>query len=157
MKTPDPYSLKHKPVFLLPYEEHDGPFARETDCKFLSVGWAQYDPGGISVKTLRHTDIKWSRQSEELPIHRAIDLVLLLANAVRVGGGRIEFPAGTLENQPGVVAIDATLANTAQAKDFNAKLHDKAVLQRLGVLLHTLEGMRTQNLIESRSSFSEGD
>src|ERR1035437_2835823 len=123
MKTPDPYSLKHQPVFLLPYEEHDGPFAGKTDCRFLSVGWAQYDPRSISVKTLRHTKTKWSRQSEEVPIHRAIDLVLLLANAVRFGGGRIELPAGTLENQPGVLAIDATLANSTQANDFNAKLH----------------------------------
>ena len=72
MNTPYPNNLKHQPVFLLPYEIHDGPFAGETDCKFLSVGWAQYDPPagqprGLSVKTLRYTGTKWSRQSENCP------------------------------------------------------------------------------------------
>jgi len=146
MKTPDPYNLKHQPVFLLPYDEHDGPFAGETDCKFLSVGWAQYNPRAISVKTLRHTGTKWSRQSEELPIHRVVDLTLLLAEAVRSVDGRIELPAGTLENQSGLVRIVATLADS-QKKDFKEKLNDQTVLRRLGVLLDTLLELRVANLI----------
>lgn len=73
--------LKHKPVYLLPYYNYDGPYAGETDCIFLSLGWAQYDPRSVSVKTLRYIQKpdqrdRWSRQSEELPIHRAVDAVI---------------------------------------------------------------------------------
>lgn len=146
MKTPDPNNLQHQPVFLLPYEEHDGPFAGKTDCKFLSVGWAQYNPREISVKTLRHTGSKWFRQSEELPIHRVIDLTLLLAQAVRSVDGKIELPAGTLENQSGLVSIVARIADS-QKKDFKQKLNDQTVLRRLGVLLDTLQQMRVEKII----------
>ena len=153
MESPDPYNLKHQPVFLLPYQEHDGPFAGDTDCKFLSVGWAQYNQRAISVKTLRHTGTKWSRQSEEMPIHRVIDLALLLVSAVRSVGGRIELPAGTLENQSGAVTIAAKHADAAEERDFRRELLDQAVLRRLGVLLHMLEKMRDENLIESHPIF----
>jgi hypothetical protein len=152
MKTPDPYSLSHQPVFLLPYDEHDGPFAGATDCKYLSVGWAQYEPPpgqsrGISVKTLRHTGTKFSRQSEEIPIHRAIDLVLLLANAVRSVDGNIDLPSGRLENQRSAIRIEAKLADAAQRRVFKEKIRDRAVLRRLGVLLDTLQVMRSEKLI----------
>jgi hypothetical protein len=32
----------------------------------------------ISAKVWRHTGGKWSRQSEELPLHRALDLAILI-------------------------------------------------------------------------------
>jgi hypothetical protein len=35
----------------------------------------------ISAKVWRHTGGKWSRQSEELPLHRALDLALLICKA----------------------------------------------------------------------------
>jgi hypothetical protein len=34
------------------------------------------------LKVWRHTDIKWSRQSEELPIHRNLDLSILFLAAL---------------------------------------------------------------------------
>ncbi len=49
-----------------------------TDVKALSIGTAQYDFDEISLKVWRHTGIKWSRQNEELPLHRNIDLNILL-------------------------------------------------------------------------------
>jgi hypothetical protein len=35
----------------------------------------------ISAKVWRHTGEKWSRQSEELPLHRVLDLAILVCRA----------------------------------------------------------------------------
>src|SRR5579862_7334034 len=103
--------VKHTPVFLLPYAAFDGPYVGATDCHFLSLGWAQYDPRSASLKTFRHTGSKWSRQSEEVPLHRAVDLVILLARAIRNMSGThlnpIDLPKGTLENQRQGISIQA--------------------------------------------------
>ena len=68
-----PTTLKHKPVIVCEnYENVDGRYAYQTDAKAL-VGLAQWNDRGkvdISAKVWRHTGEKWSRQSEELPLHR---------------------------------------------------------------------------------------
>ena len=38
---------------------------------------------GRTIKIFRHTGGQWSRQSEELPIHRVGDLALLLLTAMK--------------------------------------------------------------------------
>jgi len=75
--------LKHHPMFLLRYAELDGPDPTDTDCRFMSLGWAQYNQRDASLKILRHTGDRWSRQSEELPLHRVIDGTILLVEAMR--------------------------------------------------------------------------
>jgi hypothetical protein len=74
---PPPLWLSHHPVWLFPYEQFDGIYADHTDCKYLSIGAAQFDESTLSAKTLRYID-RWSRQSEELPLHRLVDLTLWL-------------------------------------------------------------------------------
>lgn len=78
-----PTTLKHKPVIVVEnYEEVDGKNAYDSDAKGLSLGLAQWNDRGkvdISAKVWRHTSDKWSRQSEELPLHRVIDLAILIA------------------------------------------------------------------------------
>ncbi|AIS59148.1 hypothetical protein C2D64_00540 [Listeria ivanovii] len=78
-----PTTLKHKPVMVVEnYEEVDGKSAYHSDAKGLSLGLAQWNDRGkvdISAKVWRHTGDKWSRQSEELPLHRVIDLAILIA------------------------------------------------------------------------------
>jgi hypothetical protein len=80
-----PTTLKHKPVIVVEdYENVDGRLAYETDAKGLSLGLAQWNDRGkvdISAKVWRHTGEKWSRQSEELPLHRVLDLAILLCRA----------------------------------------------------------------------------
>ena len=73
-----PQNLQHRPFYVLPYEDLDGYYAGNTDAKFISMGLSQWDNSEVSVKVLRYDDKnkKWSRQSEELPIHRAIDMAL---------------------------------------------------------------------------------
>ncbi|MGX7350826.1 hypothetical protein RU97_GL000461 [Enterococcus canis] len=78
-----PTNLKHKPVIVVEdYEKVDGRRAFDTDAKGLSLGLAQWNERGkvdISGKVWRHTGEKWSRQSEELPINRILDLAILTA------------------------------------------------------------------------------
>lgn len=80
-----PTTLKHKPVFVAEdYEKIDGRSAYNSDAKGLSLGLAQWNDRGkldLSAKVWRYTGEKWSRQSEELPLHRVLDLTLLLLSA----------------------------------------------------------------------------
>lgn len=80
-----PVTLKHKPVIVVDnYEQVDGRQAYDSDAKGLSLGLAQWNDRGkveISAKVWRYTGEKWSRQSEELPLHRVIDLALLICRS----------------------------------------------------------------------------
>lgn len=77
MKSPK--YLNHKPlVSVNDYDQIDGQYRLYTDAKALSIGIAQYDENEIAMKIWRHTGRRWSRQSEELPLHRNLDLTILL-------------------------------------------------------------------------------
>lgn len=80
-----PTTLKHKPVIVSEnYENIDGRKAYKTDAKGLSLGLAQWNDRGkldISAKVWRYTGEKWSRQSEELPMHRVLDLAILICRS----------------------------------------------------------------------------
>ena len=80
-----PTTLKHKPVIVSDnYENVDGRYAHDTDAKGLSLGLAQWNDRGrvdISAKVWRYTGEKWSRQSEEMPLHRVLDLAILTLRA----------------------------------------------------------------------------
>lgn len=80
-----PTTLKHKPVIISEnYENIDGRYAYQSDAKGLSLGLAQWNDRGkvdISAKVWRYTGEKWSRQSEELPLHRVLDLAILICRS----------------------------------------------------------------------------
>jgi hypothetical protein len=80
-----PTALKHKPVIVCEnYENVDGRSAYNSEAKGLSLGLAQWNDRGkvdISAKVWRYTGEKWSRQSEEMPLHRVLDLAILLCRA----------------------------------------------------------------------------
>ena len=147
MAMPDPFTLKHRPVVLIPYDRYDGPYAGDTDCLYLSVGWAQYDPRAVSVKSLRHTGPnepagRWSRQSEELPVHRAIDLTLLAAIALQATAeGEAEVSPGTFENQPEPIRVRPRFTSESERRVFLSLLGDEMNKRRLSVLRQTLNGL----------------
>lgn len=91
-----PTNLKHKPVIISEnYEEIDGRYAYESDAKGLSLGLAQWNDRGtvdISAKVWRHTGDKWSRQSEELPLHRVLDLAILICRSKEYFSEAYRFP-----------------------------------------------------------------
>jgi hypothetical protein len=76
-----PTTLKHKPVIVSEeYDKIDGRVAN-SDAKGLSVGLAQWNDRGkvdVSAKIWRYTGEKWSRQSEEMPLHRVLDLAIFV-------------------------------------------------------------------------------
>jgi len=82
-----PTTLKHKPVIVSEdYANIDGRLAYDSDAKGLSLGLAQWNDRGkvdISAKVWRYTGEKWSRQSEELPLHRVLDLGILICRALQ--------------------------------------------------------------------------
>ena len=82
-----PTTLKHKPVIVAEdYAHIDGRTAYHTDAQGLSLGLAQWNDRGrvdISAKVWRHTGEKWSRQSEERPLHRVLDLAILVCRAAQ--------------------------------------------------------------------------
>ena len=83
-----PTHLNHRPIIKWEnYDKVDGRFKNNTDAQGLSVGLAQWnspneDEPDISVKVWRHTGEKWSRQSEEIPPHRLVDMTSLLCSAL---------------------------------------------------------------------------
>jgi len=100
-----PTHLKHRPIFMLPYEPFDGPEPKDTDAKYISIGLAQWrdadvdDPYSISAKVWRYSDEskKWSRMSEELPLHRVVDLCIFIVTTLFKE--KPAFPPNTFENQ----------------------------------------------------------
>jgi hypothetical protein len=97
-QLPLPMDLQHQPLRAVPYVAHDGKWAGDTDAQYLSVGRAQWGAEDLSAKVFRHVDAGWSRQSEELPVSRAIDLVMF--SALALFGGGDDMPSDTFENQP---------------------------------------------------------
>lgn len=79
-----PTTLKHKPVIVSEdYDKIDGR-VDNSDTKGLSLGLAQWNDRGkvdVSAKIWRYTGEKWSRQSEEMPLHRVIDLAIFICRS----------------------------------------------------------------------------
>jgi hypothetical protein len=150
--APDPYTLKHHVLYLIDYRHHDGFYpANDTDCLYISLGWAQYDAQELSVKTMRHTGEKWSRLSEELPLHRAIDATSLIATALETSSNSentsICFPANFFENQPEPKEIQLEAKVGSERRNFNRVLGDELVRRRLGSLADVLIRLRQRDEI----------
>ncbi len=81
-----PTNLKHKPVIVSKeYDRIDGRI-ENSDAKGLSIGLAQWNDRGkidISAKVWRYTGQKWSRQSEEMPLHRVLDLSIFVCRTLQ--------------------------------------------------------------------------
>lgn len=82
-----PNHLLHKPIVRLEeYSKLDGKYPeKSTDAQGLSIGLAQWSNPkdmDLSAKVWRFTGEKWSRQSEELPIHRVLDLASLVCASI---------------------------------------------------------------------------
>lgn len=145
-----PQHLDHKPLFALPYEAFDGPYAGNTDVQFISVGIAQYDPDEASIKTMRYTGTKWTRQAEELPLHRPIDMTLFLAKVVFDSDGDVvTIPRGTLQNQTSDIEITKEQRNFGENASFSAAMakNEADLKHRLNTLLQVLSDLKLKGKI----------
>lgn len=81
MEKNAPWWLTHKPVVTVDYEEKD---AYAGDAKFLSIGHATWNSEDYSAKVWRWSEDgeRWSRQGEELPLWRVLDLATLLVAVI---------------------------------------------------------------------------
>lgn len=104
-----PVTLKHKPVIISEnYERIDGRYADKSDAKGLSVGLAQWNDRGkvdVSAKIWRYTGEKWSRQSEEMPLHRVIDLAILICKTKTYMQEAYKYPKLYDERNPTIDRI----------------------------------------------------
>lgn len=90
-----PTKLKHKPVIVSEnYDLIDGRTIN-SDAKGISVGLAQWNDRGkvdVSAKVWRYTGEKWSRQSEEMPLHRVLDLAIFVCRTKLYFSEAYRFP-----------------------------------------------------------------
>ena len=90
-----PTILKHKPVIVSEnYDKVDGRTS-PSDAKGLSLGLAQWNDRGrvdISAKIWRFTGEKWSRQSEEMPLNRVLDLAILICRTKQYFQDAYRYP-----------------------------------------------------------------
>lgn len=104
-----PTALKHKPVIVCEnYENIDGRTAYHSDAKGLSLGLAQWNDRGkvdISAKVWRYTGEKWSRQSEELPMHRVLDLAIMICRTKQYFQDAYRYPKLYQEDDAGIDRI----------------------------------------------------
>lgn len=151
-----PTTLKHKPVIVgEEYEKIDGRSAYFSDVKGLSLGLAQWNDRGnveISAKVWRYTGEKWSRQSEELPLHRVIDLALLICKSKKFIGESYRYvkgynpddtQIGRIEVQGDAMNINVCTENPMIDKDIKLFTRvfgrdDELLSERLHLLANTL-------------------
>lgn len=92
-----PKHLSHRPIIAVDnYNLFDGAYAPNTDAEALSLGFATHDHSQISLKVFRRVKGRWSRQSEEMPIHRTIDLNILFAKSLMLSKG-LKHVSSTLQ------------------------------------------------------------
>ncbi|MGI6150720.1 MAG: DUF6530 family protein [Christensenellales bacterium] len=155
-----PTNLKHKPVIVADnYAKVDGRKAYDTDAMGLSLGLAQWNDRGrvdVSAKVWRYTGTKWSRQSEELPLHRIIDLAILICRARHYFSEEAyRFPKGYDPEKPLIDriglqgdAMNVAICTSNERIDEDIRLFEQAMNQddellgeRLQVLSRLLKEM----------------
>ncbi len=129
-----PTTLKHKPVIVSEnYDKIDGRI-KSSDAKGLSLGLAQWNDRGkvdISAKIWRYTGEKWSRQSEEMPLHRVIDLAILICRSKQYFNESYKLPKLYDENASEIdrIALQGDAMNIAVCTD-NPKIKEDIELFR---------------------------
>lgn len=150
-----PTTLKHKPVIIVEnYENVDGRQAYKSDAKGLSLGLAQWNDRGkvdVSAKVWRYTGEKWSRQSEELPMHRVIDMAILICKGKQYFMDAYRYPKLYNEENPKIdrvglqgdamtveICVDNPMINEDIKLFSNALMHDDEIMSER---LHTLSNL----------------
>lgn len=154
-----PTALKHKPVIISNnYEQIDGRLAFNSDAKGLSLGLAQWNDRGkvdISAKVWRYTGEKWSRQSEELPLHRVLDLAILICETKKYFKEAYRYPSLYNKENPQISrvglqgdAMTVSVCTENEKIDEDIKLfydvlarNDEMISERLCMLANLLNEM----------------
>lgn len=141
-----PQHLGHKPIYAMPYQFFDGSPKGNTDSRYLSVGLAQWNQNDVSIKVMRHTGARWTRQAEELPLNRAIDMTLFLAHVLANSKGEVvHMKPGTFDDQNEELTskrdANRSVPEVAQFDTFMDQ-HGDHLKQRLNALADLLTELR---------------
>lgn len=126
MKSPQ--HLTHKPIISVnDYDQIDGQYFRNTDARALSIGCSTWDKNQISLKIWRKAGERWSRQSEELPIHRCLDLAILFLASLKKDKN-LPYPTCslqlTIDNEDLFDEIRSFYENSENKKHIDARLNE---------------------------------
>lgn len=148
-----PTTLKHKPVIVS--EDYDKIDGRDinSDAKGLSIGLAQWNDRGkvdVSAKVWRYTGEKWSRQSEEMPLHRVIDLAILVCRTKQYFREAYRYEKLYDENQPEIdrIALQGGAMNVSVCTDNQMIDEDIKLVQQALAKDDELMGERLTRLAE---------
>jgi len=150
VSQPLPQHLAHKPVYAIPYVPFDGIHAGGTDAMYLSVGIAQWSEKEVSAKVMRFSGSQWSPQAEELPLHRPIDLSILIAKALfDATNGNITFQGGTLYDQHNCLFVEQEPRTPQEQTAFNnfVATNGQLIKDRLNGLCDVLLDLRRRGRI----------
>jgi len=141
-----PQHLGHKPVYAMPYQFFEGSPPGNTDSRYLSVGLAQWNPNDVSIKIMRHTGNRWTRQAEEVPLSRAIDMATFLTHVLAGSEGEVvQMRPGTFENQDEELTVERdrnrSISEMAQF-DTYVDRHKPYLKKRLNALADLLIELR---------------
>lgn len=142
-----PLDLEHKPLYAMPYQRFDGIYKTKTDARYLSVGLAQWGHDDISLKIMRFTGDKWSRQAEELPLHRVFDSAIFLAKVLFDNEYEtVEVERKTFEEQNAAFQVKKENTTDVEQKQFDEYLEKNGDLlkRRLNSLYHALDGLKSR-------------
>ena len=143
-------TLGHKPFFAIPYEQFDGIYAGNTDAIYLSVGLAQYDQNDVSVKSMRFVNNQWSPQAEEVPVHRAIDMAILVAKSLfDAPNATVNFPVGVFQGQTSAISLSQEQRTPPEQTSFSSfkSKNSQLVCDRLNSLADVLNDLRRRGCI----------
>ncbi|CRM70647.1 hypothetical protein IFR08_16950 [Pseudomonas fluorescens] len=141
-----PKHLDHQPIYAMPYKQFDGWRNGETDTRYLSIGISQWCANEVSLKIMRYKD-QWSRQSEELPLHRVIDSSIFLAKVLLDRDEQsVEIERSLFTNQPEGFRIEEEPVADQDKDQFDKFLsdHEKALRGRFNKLYQMLNSLKAQ-------------
>jgi hypothetical protein len=145
-----PHHLDHKPVYAMPYQRFDGIYRGNSDASYISVGLSQWDEKDLSVKIMRHTGGKWTRQAEELPIHRVLDAAIFLVKVLLDrSDSTIELESNLFTDQGQAIRIIREELSAEEAEVFEAFLVEKEdlLMDRVRQLYRILSTSKALNHI----------
>jgi hypothetical protein len=140
-----PLNLEHKPVYAMPYQRFDGIYSGGTDARYLSVGLAQWGNNDLSLKVMRHTGAQWTRQAEELPLHRVFDAAIFLTKVLLDNeSNTVEIERKTFEGQEAAFQVIKEALGKEEQDTFDSYLEKNGELLkgRLNALHYILDGLK---------------
>ena len=141
-----PRHLEHKPIYATPYQRFDGIYGSNSDAKYLSVGLAQWNNSDLSVKVMRHTGNRWTRQAEEFPLHRVFDAANFLAKVLLdIQEDTVDIKPNTFTNQSVGLLVKKENINKQQQEIFEDFMNENKdfIINRLDSLYETLKSLKS--------------